>query len=84
MSFCRHTFHNIKYTVISFFQIPGTDGKAGMATIVDANDTLDVSDLGKALSADLPHYALPIFLRVAKKIDMTSECHCLMPQTLFH
>lgn len=44
-----------------------------MATIVDADDTLDVSELGKALASDLPPYAMPIFLRVAKKIDMTSE-----------
>jgi hypothetical protein len=44
-----------------------------MATIVDADDTLNVSELGKALVVDLPHYAVPIFLRVAKKIDMTSE-----------
>jgi solute carrier family 27 (fatty acid transporter), member 1/4 len=46
-----------------------------MATIVDTDHTLNVSELGKALAVDLPHYAMPIFLRVAKKIDMTSKCH---------
>jgi hypothetical protein len=55
-----------------------------MATIVDADDTLDISDLGKALAVDLPHYAMPIFLRVAKKIDMTSECCYHLLVNLFH
>ncbi|CAB3361053.1 Hypothetical predicted protein [Cloeon dipterum] len=53
-------------------EIPNTDGKAGMATIVDADDTVDISKLGKSLAKYLPPYAQPIFVRLAKKIDVTS------------
>jgi len=56
-----------------FPQIAGTDGKAGMATIVDMDDSLDVNELGKDLALYLPAYAQPMFLRIAKKIDMTSK-----------
>ncbi|XP_065331791.1 long-chain fatty acid transport protein 4-like [Cloeon dipterum] len=53
-------------------EIPQSDGRAGMATIVDADSSLNLDELAKALSSSLPSYAQPIFLRIAQKIDMTS------------
>ncbi|XP_059473043.1 long-chain fatty acid transport protein 1-like [Neocloeon triangulifer] len=53
-------------------EILGTDGRAGMATIVDSDSTLDLDALAKSLARLIPSYAQPIFLRIAKNIDMTS------------
>jgi solute carrier family 27 fatty acid transporter 1/4 len=52
-------------------QIPGTEGRAGMATILDPDQSIDLSVLGKALSKSLPFYAQPIFIRIASKMDLT-------------
>jgi len=58
-------------------QIPGADGRAGMATIVDVDNSLDLTHVAKSLSESLPPYAQPVFLRIAKKIDMTSKTKTL-------
>jgi fatty-acyl-CoA synthase len=50
--------------------VPGYDGRAGMAAIV-AIETLDLAALHAHLSANLPDYARPLFLRVQKQIDVT-------------
>jgi hypothetical protein len=44
-----------------------------MATIVDADNSLDLAQVAKSLNESLPAYAQPVFLRIAKKIDMTSK-----------
>lgn len=56
-----------------YYQIPGAEGRAGMATILDADHTVDVKVLGEALSKALPSYAQPLFLRIADKIDLTGK-----------
>jgi len=43
-----------------------------MATIVDVDNTLDLDDFARSLALSLPPYAQPIFLRIARKIDITS------------
>ena len=53
--------------------IPGTDGKAGMAAIVDPDNSLDLNILAEKLSTELPAYARPMFLRILKQIDMTGN-----------
>ena len=50
--------------------IPGADGRAGMAEIV-CGDTLDLAALREHLLGRLPHYALPVLLRVRSEIDLT-------------
>lgn len=51
--------------------IPGTDGKAGMATIADPENKLDLDNLANEIKESLPAYARPIFIRIASNLDMT-------------
>lgn len=51
--------------------IPDTDGRAGMATLVAANE-LDLAALRAHLIARLPDYARPVFLRIRTEMDVTS------------
>lgn len=52
-------------------QIPGQEGKAGMAAIM--KDDLDLDLLGKHLQANLPTYAKPLFIRLSKEFDYTGS-----------
>jgi fatty-acyl-CoA synthase len=51
--------------------VPGTDGRAGMAAIVCDNN-LDFAALRQHLTARLPDYACPLFLRLLRAIEITS------------
>jgi len=51
--------------------IPGTEGKAAMAAIVDPDHSLDINTLAEKLSTELPAYERPLFLRILNQIDMT-------------
>jgi fatty-acyl-CoA synthase len=51
--------------------VPGRDGRAGMAALV-AESTLDLAALRAHLSACLPDYARPVFLRIRGEIEVTS------------
>ncbi|XP_015175020.1 PREDICTED: long-chain fatty acid transport protein 4-like [Polistes dominula] len=53
-------------------QIPGLEGKAGMAAIVDPENLIDFKALAEGLDKALPSYARPIFLRIVKEIEMTT------------
>lgn len=50
--------------------VPGSEGKAGMAAIV-GEKSLDVSQLAQKLYALLPVYAVPVFVRVVPSVDLT-------------
>ena len=50
--------------------VPGYDGKAGMAAVV-ADSKLDLKKLRDYLSASLPEYAQPLFVRIRKELDVT-------------
>lgn len=47
-------------------QVPGADGKCGMAAIFDPNGELSLKKLTYAINKHLPHYARPVFLRITK------------------
>ncbi|XP_015592624.1 long-chain fatty acid transport protein 1 [Cephus cinctus] len=51
--------------------VPGMEGKAGMAAIVDPDSLLDFKALAEGLDKALPSYARPIFLRIVKELEMT-------------
>ena len=51
--------------------VPGTEGAAGMATIV-ADGALDLAALREHLSRRLPPYARPLFLRIKDRIELTA------------
>lgn len=49
----------------------GTEGRAGMAAIVDESKTLDLKKFNYDLKKSLPAYARPVFIRILEKLDMT-------------
>jgi fatty-acyl-CoA synthase len=51
-------------------QIPGADGRAGMAEIICAGAP-DLPALREHLLACLPRHALPVLLRIRSEIDLT-------------
>nr|XP_032836582.1 long-chain fatty acid transport protein 1-like [Petromyzon marinus] len=53
-------------------EVPGVEGKAGMAAIADPAGSLDVVALYAALERVLPPYARPLFLRVLERLATTS------------
>jgi fatty-acyl-CoA synthase len=52
-------------------EVPGHEGRAGMAAIV-CDDGLDLATLRTYLAAQLPDYAHPLFLRIRSEIDKTA------------
>jgi len=52
-------------------EVPGSDGRAGMAAILDPERSLDLVVLAKEMSKVLPTYARPLFIRLVKVIDLT-------------
>jgi fatty-acyl-CoA synthase len=52
-------------------EVPGHEGRAGMAAIVH-DDGVDLTALRAYLVAHLPDYARPLFLRIRSDIDKTA------------
>ncbi|XP_003747907.1 long-chain fatty acid transport protein 4 [Galendromus occidentalis] len=57
--------------VVIGVEIPNCEGKAGMATIIDQDQGVDLQELLKKISNELPSYALPLFIRLTKHIETT-------------
>uniref|UniRef100_A0A0B6Z9V5 Very long-chain fatty acid transport protein n=1 Tax=Arion vulgaris TaxID=1028688 RepID=A0A0B6Z9V5_9EUPU len=57
--------------VVYGVEVPGNEGRAGMAAIVDETNSVDVAQLGLSLNRSLPVYARPLFLRFLKEADTT-------------
>jgi fatty-acyl-CoA synthase len=51
-------------------EIPGADGRAGMAAIV-VDDGFDLSEFHDRLSRRLPAYACPVIVRICTALDLT-------------
>lgn len=58
-------------TVVYGVEIPHTEGRAGMAAILDIENNVNLDDLAEGLKAVLPAYARPQFIRLLRKVDMT-------------
>jgi len=69
-----NSFNQVEISSVYGVYIPGTDGRAGMAsiTIKDDVDNLDFDGLSGVLIENLPHYAIPIFLRIKSALSVTS------------
>ena len=63
-------FPGVAETNVYGVQIPGRDGRAGMAAIV-VDASLDLAALRRHLQA-LPDYARPLFLRIRREMEVTS------------
>jgi len=57
--------------VVYGVEIPGTEGRAGMAAIPDPDRRVDLAKLYAGMVDKLPTYARPIFLRFVEEIDVT-------------
>jgi citronellyl-CoA synthetase len=53
-------------------EIPGTNGRAGMAALILKGDSLDLDAFSAHVEGALPSYARPIFLRVQHDQETTS------------
>ena len=63
----------VKFCNVYGVEVPGTDGRAGMAalTINDDVETLDADSVAAFVNEQLPAYARPVFLRVQRDIEVT-------------
>uniref|UniRef100_A0A8C3UHU5 long-chain-fatty-acid--CoA ligase n=1 Tax=Catharus ustulatus TaxID=91951 RepID=A0A8C3UHU5_CATUS len=57
--------------VVYGVEIPGAEGRAGMAAIADPHSRLDPAGLYQALVPVLPPYARPVFIRLLPHLDTT-------------
>ncbi|WP_020406307.1 long-chain-acyl-CoA synthetase [Hahella ganghwensis] len=66
-------YGKISEAIVYGVEIPETNGKAGMATIVakDPTETLDMDKLLSYLQNTLPQYAIPVFIRITQSIEKT-------------
>jgi fatty-acyl-CoA synthase len=64
-------FPGIREANVYGVAIPGTDGRAGMATIV-TDDGLDLAAFRRHLIDRLPDYARPVFVRVRADLEVTA------------
>jgi len=69
-----NNFDQVLFSTVYGVQIPGTDGRAGMAAIVPsiAIEEFDLKGLGDNLKQNLPPYSVPIFLRFKSKLATTA------------
>ena len=64
--------------VVYGVEIPGTEGRAGMAAIPDPERLVDLNKLYTGMCDNLPSYARPIFLRFVQEIDVTGQENILV------
>ncbi|KAH9507575.1 hypothetical protein Btru_051508 [Bulinus truncatus] len=57
--------------VVYGVEVPGSEGRAGMAAIVGSRESINMAQLTKALNNSLPPYARPLFIRFIKEADTT-------------
>lgn len=71
-----NNFDDIIFTNVYGVEIPGADGKAGMAAIVLKEgltlDDLDHQALSDHIKSNLPSYARPIFIRLLQDLPTTT------------
>ncbi len=63
----------VEEAIVYGVEIPNTNGKAGMVTLVPHSNgsEFDVNKLFAYLKANLPPYAIPVFVRVTRAIEKT-------------
>uniref|UniRef100_A0A8C0G5C0 Arachidonate--CoA ligase n=1 Tax=Chelonoidis abingdonii TaxID=106734 RepID=A0A8C0G5C0_CHEAB len=57
--------------VVYGVEVPGTEGKAGMAAIADPKNSCNLESFANELKKALPLYAWPVFLRVLPEVHKT-------------
>jgi len=62
---------NQQDTIVYGVEVPGVEGRAGMAAIVEPSGGLDLKTFLSAIKNQLPSYATPIFIRFVQHLDIT-------------
>ncbi|KAK7896242.1 hypothetical protein WMY93_021567 [Mugilogobius chulae] len=62
---------DMKDVVVYGVEVPGAEGKAGMAAIADPSLSSDLDKLVKDMEKALPPYARPVFLRFLPEVNKT-------------
>jgi fatty-acyl-CoA synthase len=60
----------VREAVVYGVEVPGHDGRAGMAAVV-VDDSLDLTEFRNHLTSRLPEYGRPLFLRLLGAIETT-------------
>ncbi|KAL4219699.1 hypothetical protein ACF0H5_022269 [Mactra antiquata] len=68
--------------VVYGVEVPGSEGRAGMAAIVDPDNQINLVELNAALQKSLPSYSRPLFIRLMRKAADTTGTHKLKKTTL--
>ncbi|WP_430428650.1 long-chain-acyl-CoA synthetase [Parasphingorhabdus sp.] len=63
-------YPGIKTANVYGVEVPGTDGRAGMASLTVA-ENFDISGLQAFLAKEMPHYAVPLFIRIEPEAQTT-------------
>ena len=68
------SFEEINHSSVYGVEIPSTNGRAGMASIIatKAHTEFNFKSLFEILQTDLPRYAIPKFIRFSSKLSTTS------------
>ncbi|CAL7934303.1 unnamed protein product [Xylocopa violacea] len=61
----------LKDAVVYGVEVPGVEGKAGMAAIYDPEHSLNIKEMAEGLKKSLPSYARPLFVRVLSELPIT-------------
>eukprot|EP00795_Rhopilema_esculentum_P010551 gene10551-19283_t len=61
----------LRDVVVYGVNVPGTEGKAGMAAIADPDNQIDLNELLEPMQKSLPAYARPVFIRKQQEISTT-------------
>lgn len=66
-------FPTVEIANVYGVEIPGADGRAGMAAIrlVEGQSELDLDAFSRYVESELASYARPVFLRIQSEIDVT-------------
>jgi solute carrier family 27 fatty acid transporter 1/4 len=59
--------------VVYGVEVPGQEGKAGMAALNCNPEDIDLQSLSVKLKKDLPTYAKPVFVRFVQELEHTGE-----------
>ena len=61
----------LRDVVVYGVEVPGNEGRAGMAAIVGTSESVDMSELAQQLFHSLPYPAVPLFIRLIPSVNLT-------------
>ena len=60
-------------TIVYGVEVPGVEGRAGMAAIVEPTEGLDLNSFLSSIQKQLPSYARPLFLRLVAQVNILCD-----------